>query len=168
MPPKEKEIPWRKSKAKKLLQDDIKNRVITDTMKARDVYNMRLEYQEYRYDRFQANLRALHKLFELRETEAVEDQADFYHDCQLHPRSELTSRGCPYWDTSVARQLLLQDIEDGLHEIYLPSILWQTSNEYQKFPMITFRDHIYQEIRSVKGRAYWENYYEKKALKKKG
>jgi hypothetical protein len=36
MPPKEKEIPWKKSKAKKLLQDDIKNRVVTDTMKARD------------------------------------------------------------------------------------------------------------------------------------
>lgn len=77
MPPKKKEIPRRKSNAKKLLQDDIKNRVVTDTMKARDVYNMRHEYQEYRYDRFHANLRALHKLFELRETEAVEDQADF-------------------------------------------------------------------------------------------
>ena len=89
MPPKKKEIPWIKSKAKKLLQDDIKNRVVTDTMKARDVYNMRLEYQENPYNRSQANLRDLCKLFELRETQAVEDQADFYNDCELHPRSEL-------------------------------------------------------------------------------
>ena len=74
--PLKKVIGWRQSEAKKLLQEDIKNRVVTDEMNALDVYNMRVEYQEYRYDNFQTNLRSLRKLFRLNEKQADEDRAD--------------------------------------------------------------------------------------------
>ena len=153
---KKKAVPkWRKSRAKMNLKKDILDGAVTDDMNAREVYNTRPEYKDYDYTRFTANLRALQKAIEDGHEQAVEDLANYYHDMNLHPRPALTNRGIPFWDTSEARLLLIRDIQDELYLDLTPSQLWQTQHAYQLFPLKTFRDHIYQQIRIEDERAYW-------------
>jgi hypothetical protein len=163
MPSKKKVVPWIKSEAKQALRQDIIDGIVTDQQKAREVYQMRPAYQDYVYDNFQANLRALRLNIKLNIQRALEDSADLYHDLELHPRSRLTNRGVPFWDTSKAKKLLSRDIKNGLHLRLAPSELWITNPEYLKYPLTTFRNHIYQKVRTDKDRAYW---MAKKNLKK--
>jgi hypothetical protein len=165
---KKKVVPkWIKSRAKKNLRQDIIDRVVTDDMGAREVYNTRPEYKDYDFTRFSANLRALRKVIAENKQQAVEDLADYYQDMNLHPRPAMTNRGYPFWDTSEAKLLLEKDIEDELHLDLTPSELWQTQHAYQLFPLTTFRNHIYQQIRTVNERAYWLHQRELKRNKMK-
>jgi hypothetical protein len=160
-PAKRKVRPWLSSQAKRNLKQDILDRVVTEDMNARQVYNMRPEYKEYDYTRFSANLRALRINIADNQERAVEDYADLIQDLDLHPRRALTNRGYPFWDTSEAKILLIQDLDDGLHLDLTPSELWETRYAYQLYPLTTFRNHIYQQIRSEKDKAYWMHQREK-------
>jgi hypothetical protein len=151
-----KKVPkWIKSRAKMNLKQDILDGAVTDDMNAREVYNTRPEYKDYDFTRFTANLRALRKVIEDHQQQAVDDLADYYQDLILHPRPAMTIKGYPFWDTSEARLLLIKDMEDELHLDLTPLQLWQTQHAYQLFPLKVFRNHIYQQIRTEDERAYW-------------
>jgi hypothetical protein len=82
MPPK-KAAPWGKSKAKRLLSEDIVKGAVTATLNPKDLYAMRPEYSMYRFERFWANLSNLQtKVGGLKEW-AAEDTAALIHDRQL-------------------------------------------------------------------------------------
>ena len=63
-----------------------------------------------------------------------------------HPRNELTNRGVPFWDVHPAKDLLEQDIMDGMAAQLKPKKLWSTRAEYQEYTLKKFTEHYYQEI----------------------
>ena len=65
--------------------------------------------------------------------------------------SEARARGYPRWDGSTAQKLL----KEGQHKLQKPLELRKTQQLYKQFPPKVFRDHIYQEERSLKMAAYW-------------
>jgi len=58
------------------------------------------------------------------------------------------------WHKSEAKTLLKKDIDDGKHKEMKPEVLHGTREEYQAFPLKTFRNHIYQEVDSRAKRAH--------------
>jgi hypothetical protein len=117
---------------------------------------MRPEYEPYRKN-FGTNLRSLQKTIRENQAKADSDSAALAHDRHLFPPSANTSLGYPRWDGSVAQRLLREDVEAGLTRRYEPKELYQMQPEYQAFPLVVFRDHIYQEERSRRDRNYWLN-----------
>jgi hypothetical protein len=155
MPPK-KAAPWGKSKAKRLLSDDITSGAVTATMNPRDVYAMRPEeYGMYRFERFRANLSNLQTKVDGLKERAAEDAAALIHDRQLHPIDH-NNPGFPYprWDGSEAQRLLKMDMDTAEHKKMKPMVLNATRDEYKPFKAV-FRDHIQQEVRRRRDAAYW-------------
>ncbi len=90
------------------------------------------------------------------------DFVAFQRAKQNHPTPALNSRGEPQWNGSEAQRLLKELVASGGHEGIAPKELWQSSDEYQKYTLQSFRDHIYQEERLLKFRNYLEMLQEQK------
>ena len=151
VPPKPE--PWQHSLAKKLLEQDILDGTVSDTMPPRLVYTMRPEYAEYKKERFSANLRALKQVIKAKLALANEDYSCLRHDLDLNLRTN--SKQYPRWQGGAAAKLLEEDINAGKHLQLKPSELQLTRPEYQDYPKKVFRDHLYQALRAMKGRPYW-------------
>jgi hypothetical protein len=146
---------WKDSEGKRLLREDIISGVVPASMAANDVYDMRPEYKKWTYRNFQTNLRNLRKAL-------ATSYARMLSDCDAygHDRSLLTTlqagknpNDIP-WHKSEAKNLLKKDINDGRHKEMKPEVLHGTREEYQAFPLKTFRNHIYQEVDSRAKRAH--------------
>ena len=112
---KQKKVePWKTSIAKafllKLLTDEdqpIKG------MKAREVYDSHEVFQQYKYERFKANMKSLVEKVQLENEWAAIEERDFAHDRKLKPRADVTSQGYPFWHTHEAKKLLAEDVKSG-------------------------------------------------------
>ena len=144
--------PWGKSRAKRLLKEDIVKGVVTDNMAPKDVYAMRQEYKQYKYENFCGNLLTLKK--------AV---AKLYHrmgrDCEAygHDRAmmmERIMRSPVPWHRSRASRLLQEDVKAGLHKKFKPQQLYARRIEYSAYPLHIFRKHIYQEQEKESKKAF--------------
>jgi hypothetical protein len=158
---KEPKIIWRKSKAKQLLYQDMRDGRVTldkddlgedgEKMKLRDIYTLRPEFAEYHYEYFSARVSLLRKTINDANSRAEQDQEAFDNFKARHPPSLLSHKGYIQWQGSDAQQQVLEDIEDGLHESMAKVALWELrSVYYENFPLKVFRDKLNQEIRSAK------------------
>ena len=145
--------PWRSSKAKKLLFDDIVNGDVIDSMAPAEVFMMRPEYSLYKYSSFVSNLRNLRASIKRLKKCADRDQRALYHDFSLTP--SIIIRTKPRWAGSLAHSLLKVDIDSGASTRMTSNELWLSRTEYQEFPILCFKRHIRQELNSRKERAYW-------------
>jgi hypothetical protein len=143
--------------AKEILRQYIIDRKVTRAMKSREVYEMRPEFQQYRFARFSDNLRNLFDVLERNDKRAEADAAALAHDRTIHPVGPETAKGCGYprWEGSDAQRLLKMDIDAGRNKEFKPKELHKSRMEYQAFPLHVFRDHIYQETRDRLGKSYW-------------
>ena len=73
-----------------------------------------------------------------------------------HPRNELTNKGVPFWDVHPAKDLLENDIMDGMAAQLKPKKLWSTRPEYQDYTLKIFTEHYYQEMRKQLAAPYWQ------------
>ena len=129
-------------------------------IRPKKVYEMHVEYKQYKYDRFRSNLNNLRASVKKHQARADSDSADLEHDMRLHPPVTVNPRGCQRWEGSDAERLLKEDrvkVRAGLVEARKPRELHQSRPEFQAFPLTVFRDHIYQEDRDVRARSYWLN-----------
>lgn len=188
---KKKVEAWKSSLAKafllKLLTDEdapIKG------MKPREVYDSHEVFQQYKYERFRANMKSLVEKVQTENDWAKIDENDLVHDRKLKPRANVTSRGYPFWHTHKAKKLLAEDVKSGKYKA-LPSLnllhfklnfnisiytgkankmkpkeLWNTKKEYKDFPLDVFRDHIHQEKRFQREGPYWQLKRNKKGMRK--
>lgn len=157
MAPKKKKspVPWGKSKAKELLFQDIVAGRADGT--ARAIYGSRPEYAaaQPNFNTFAGNVYRLRKWIAKHQVRADEDAAALAQDVSENPRVLMDPRGYPRWDQSEAFGLLKQDIADGKHDEMAPQQLQQTRDEYKDFPLEVFRNHIHQELRAIREKAYW-------------
>lgn len=112
------------------------------------IYTMRPEFggaDANQFRLFTARLRNARRNVEDGLHRAATEAAALKHDRLIHPIQENDYRNVPRWQGSQAEKLLKADIASGKHEHMKPSALYQTQEEYQKYPLDVFRGHIYQE-----------------------
>jgi hypothetical protein len=157
----EPKILWQNSEAKEILYKAIMDGEVPlearddegrPTLPAlREIYVMCSEYSLYSYDKFSSRLSGLRKTIKAANRRAEDDEEAFQNYRQNHAPSEVTHNGCIQWQGSEARELFLEDWENGRLEQLGKKELWGSRPEYyEHFPLALFRDKIYQEIRTAK------------------
>jgi len=156
--PKSKKVTkWQDSKAKSLLRSlliDPSSGIHKKHIK--DIYASRLIFQDYPFDRFQANHKTLTATIEESRLLAVQETDAFEREQALFPRNKLTSRGYPFWHLHDAKELLEQDVKSGVANEHKPSALRILRAEYQEFPIQVFCAHVHQEKRKQREKTYWQ------------
>jgi hypothetical protein len=158
-PAEEDPFPWKDSKAKEVLREDIISGFVPSSMSAKDVYNDEREgrkqlYAPYKLNNFTTNLRNLRKSITTLQRLATEDSAALERELQLYPPAEVD----PRWNGSTAQASLKQDVTAiiaGTLEKTLPRLLHASREEYKLFPLTKFRDHYYKELIGRNESAYW-------------
>jgi hypothetical protein len=156
-------VPWAQSDAKQILEQNILEGLVTEKSNPDIVYTEHNEYSKYDRRQFKYHLKQLLKTLTRYEKNATYANNAVANAKKNHPRNELTVRGYPFWDTSQARLLLMNDISIGLTAQLKPRELWETRKEYKEFPLDVFRQHIYQENTRRKASAYWLSRKSKKS-----
>ena len=124
---------------------------VTDAMAPRVVWNSQQLYRDVPYKRFRDNFRAM-KNGIAANRERANDEADMLQaDLGLY---NLARENPDRWDGSEAQALLKQDLE-ALDEPVQPKVLRETREEYKKFTLKEFREHIQQEGRAKRETNYW-------------
>ena len=157
---------WRNSEAKEILLNGLIDGNIPLSkaeMAPEDVYALHAAFQKFPYTNFRTNLNNLCKDIAGQKQNTQIDESRLAHDRALMKR-EMTQRGYAFWPESEAKQLLIQDLKDGIHNILKPKELHQTRPQFLQFPLSVFRDHIHQELRALRERPYWLH---KKKMKQK-
>lgn len=149
-----KKAKWINSQAKILLQDDIIRGVVHAQMAPRDVYQMRKEYLEFKYENFRTNLKSLRDAVATSILQMQMDSLFFGHDKSIMMNERQNAPRRLLWIESLAPSLLKKDIDEGLHEHLTPAELYASRTEYQAFPLQIFRNHIYQEVDTRAKRAH--------------
>jgi hypothetical protein len=154
-----KPLAWRNSKAKKLLEEDLKRGRIPlgdHDMKAEVVYFQRPEFSEFEYERFRDRLGDLRAAMIDKVDCAASDSAALAHDrrANCHPKPTHNHRGELCWEGGEAERLLHLDMDDDKHKRMKPEMLHITRAQYRHYPLTVFRLHIDQEVRARKYLAY--------------
>lgn len=146
---------WRYSDAKEILTNDIRaNRCKGKT--PAQVYEMHPdEYKQYKYENFRTNYNNLKKKIEMYQSYADADEVAVANDKRNHPTKATTPYGYPRWRHSEAEKQLKEDVDKGDHKKMKPENYRLSNDEFKKFPLKTFRDHIYQEERDRRSKTYW-------------
>lgn len=151
---KTKTTKWINSQAKILLRHDIVHGVVDAQMASRDVYQMRDEYSEFKYENFRTNLKSLRETVAKNIAQMQMDSLFFGHDKSIMMNERRNAPKRLLWIESLAPSLLKQDIDEGLHNHLTPAELYASRVEYQTFPLQVFRNHIYQEVDTRTKRAH--------------
>ena len=153
----EPKIKWRKSKAKQVLYEMIMEGIISDvddeSENIEEIYLMNEEFAKYDYGKFADRLSTIRDKIKELNKRAEQDDLAFKRYAKNHKTevSEFTSRGYVHWKGSDARELLLDDIEEGKHKTMTPMQLWKSREEYKEgFPLHAFRSKLHQELRTAK------------------
>jgi hypothetical protein len=178
LPPK-----WPKSLAKVHLRELIEvgfdrdnegnNLPIQDIFEMDERFSLYPSFQKYLHD-MRNNVNQL-------QLNADRDQRAINHHLEKYPPSQMDARRIdihgnwiqyPKWQGSIAKVMLLQDLIFVIQHDFLrgpnrikPEKWWLSSSEYKKYPLKVFREHIYQEIRSMK-QTNWNNYKKNKDRQK--
>lgn len=152
---KETEESWAKSKAKKLLKEDIIAGKVTEEMHWSNVYEMRPEYKKFKAERFGPNLKTLREGIARDYARMLKDVDWFGHDMALVKQLRAADSGSIPWHKSDAKYLLDDDITNEVHlkinsETGMkntPQDMHKSRPEYQQYPLGVFRGHLYQEIK---------------------
>ena len=146
-----KHPPWGKSKGKNLLMADLQSGSIPlsgTAMSIRDIFEMRPEFAEddpTNLKKFAQRLRSARKQVSDDKSRAASDSISLAKDRTIHPKPLTNYRGEPLWDGSAAQAQLGRDMDNGVHNDMKPKELHLSNEEYTKFPLKVFRQHIYQE-----------------------
>ncbi|KAL7428545.1 hypothetical protein ACHAXH_001399 [Discostella pseudostelligera] len=123
-------------------------------------------FQQYELEKFKEYYKNMVKRTNKRK-QLIRDEYRAYHDDMLKlPRSNITTRDYPFWNTHRASELLEDDEESGKAKELKPKELWASRKEYQEFPLCVFRKHIYQ-LRSKRLAAPFWQYKRNMNAKKK-
>ena len=152
---------WAKSKAKRLLYDDIMNGTVPleakdangkTTMPLFTIYMLHEEYSKWEYKKFSARLSSIRKSIKDNNKRAKYDRSIFEKYVTKHGFVSFYSHyGYIQWPGSDAQQQLQADIQEKKHKTMGPMALWSSNPiYYDDFPLAVFRDKIYQEERTAK------------------
>jgi hypothetical protein len=140
---------WIRSKAKEMLRTEIIEGTVTNKSNPSTVHKSNKEYNKWPLANFKTNLKNLLEAVALDYQRMADDCEAYGHDIALLQdlrKDDPSDEPIP-WHKSEAKAFLSQDIDAGKHESMIPSALWESRIAYMEFPLKTFRDHIYQELK---------------------
>ena len=149
-------VDWKKTKAKKILIEDLENDVLplsADDMSAIDCWKIYKQYPEFRgiqFDQFEERLADHRAAIERQKNVSYYDEESFLRDRMLRPVKPTNQRGEPKFYLSPAYDLLKEHIKEKKHKRLSPLTLWYGFEPYQAFDKSKFRQRIYQEERKQK------------------
>jgi hypothetical protein len=151
-------IDWRRSQAKNIILGDLDQGILStdeDVLSAEETwttcYSKVWEFRHVPFKQFKARLKDHRAQYKNNLARAMDEDIALNHDRGIHPRRFHNNRGEPVFDLSVAKALLQQDVEDGVHLTMTPAELQGSqSNEYGIFNANKFKERIYQEVRRKK------------------
>lgn len=141
---------WGKSKAKRLLSEQIIAGIVTDDMDWKQVYSSNDVYTATSRRKFYGRLHGLRGQIRDAKQRASADEKGLRHDRRQFPTPKTNHRGKPRWEGSDADKWLKEDVKAGVHKHNRPSQLYRTRDAYQEFPLAVFCKHVYQEVRFQK------------------
>lgn len=175
-PKNPKFINWRGSEVRKLILSDLEDGrlpIKESEMSAEDAWEIYKaanlpEFEGVCFDQFRDRLKDHRDQVRKKNEQSVWEVSALMHDLTLHPRNETHDRrGKPIFDRSPAKDLLRQDIKEGVYPSLTPMELWSSRPEYREFELSVFRGRIYQEIRRTKFLNWCQLKREKKEAEKK-
>lgn len=120
----EPKIKWKKSEAKRLLYNDIRDGKIPLVAKdenkqftlprTADIYQMRPEFRRYDPAKFSARLASVRKTLRENNAREIEDRLAFQKFVGSNPVSRLSHKGYIQWQGSESQKQALKDIQAGL------------------------------------------------------
>jgi hypothetical protein len=140
---------WKDSKGKKLLINDLCDGTIPMSGGNEEtIYATRFEFggdnpEQFRL--FSSRLKSARDQVKKASRLATSSALSLQRDRQLCPKNEFNHQQKRRWQGSPAETLLKIDIQNGKQLEMKPKELYNTQEEYQKFPLNVFRGHIYQE-----------------------
>jgi hypothetical protein len=102
-----------------------------------------MEYKPH----FSSRLRGVRDDYVKKRGRAADDKEAYDNFRRICPVKTHNHRGEPRWEGSRAQELLRLDMDEGVHDVFLPARFQQKRIEYQDYRLQTFRDHINQETR---------------------
>jgi hypothetical protein len=113
-------VPWRKSRARNLLEQDLLNDSIpinNDEMTSAEVYGERPEFAEHSFNAFPRRLQALRDQCAIQLNRRQDDIAAFENDARFRERmmQQYTALPVRRWEGSDVERLLKVDITHNLH-----------------------------------------------------
>jgi len=166
--PKAASAGWTQSWAREQLYRDVYLGVITDDMDDATAFASRDEFALFDGMRFfPSRLERMRKRVAELKSKSARELAALQRDRQtdVGKLPLFNHWGEPRWDGSEAQRLLKEDIANGKHEGIQPLELWRSRQEYHSTDSNRFRQHIYQEIRTVKFKKQIREKAEKKLKK---
>jgi hypothetical protein len=154
-----------KQQGEKKLREDILNGTVTAEMSTRTVYNMHDgAYHKFEYVNFRTNLRNLRLAIARAKEAAREDEVALGNVMQEWRRGDVPAY--PQWHNSVAKEILLRDLDNGILDGISSRNVYHMHPEYSAYPYKVFRDHLNKEKKLPVIKAYWEHQKELYELKK--
>lgn len=148
---------WEDSEAKRILLTELDDGILGPSEK---IVLPRIAWVDFKdmpafkwvtYSQFSRALRVYRKDTSDGKKRAMLEQNALDRDRILHPRKTRDCRGNLVFDLSEAKDLLREDVKNGLHLRMKPSALRNSRPEYQRcFGPVVFKERIYQEVRRTK------------------
>ena len=113
----------------------------------------RPEYAEYDFENFKVNLRNLRAVIKKKQKDAETGEIAYAHDMSIQP--PLLRRSGTFWPDSMAKKSLKLDIDNGIQATLSSKEFWESRVEYQEFTLKCFTEHVRQDLRGRRERAYW-------------
>jgi hypothetical protein len=168
-----KPIEWAKSAAKHVLRHWFRDGTISSSFENEEIEQIwkdhckdNAAFKRMKYD--EAFVRRIKSVRDdhQKKVKRCEDDLKAYTAAKLnHPTPLFDHRGKPQWNGSEAQRQLKELIAEGLPDGKEPRELWLANQEFQKYELRCFRDHIYQEKRLQKFNRYVENLRKEKIEK---
>jgi hypothetical protein len=124
----------------------------------------RPEYAHYNFENFKVNLRNLRAAVKKKQTAAETGESALLHDIGIVPSVFRRTTGV-FWPDSLACQYLKQDIDSEIQATMSSRNFWESRDEYKEFTYKCFTNHVRQELRTRRERAYWSFQNSKKKKK---
>ena len=154
---------WKKSKARKLLFDDIRQGIISldakvDKDLSMKVFDMHIKFADWDFNKFANRIKGVQKIIKQQNAQANDDKAAFENFCENHEPSKFSHHGYIQWQGSEAQKLVQKHLKDGTIGSYTkekydnPKMeYWLSRSEFcDEFPLSVFRDKIRQEQKTAK------------------
>lgn len=152
--------PWRTSKAKKLLHDDIISGRTLNYSGPTAVYNSRREFQRYKKSNFTNNYYTLRKAIESRQKGAAAGRAALNHDIG-HIVARRNREGYFHYNGSDVETQLRSDVQRGLTNGKKPAQVRNSRRLYQQLELSLFANHLSAERRRHQRRMNSDDYRER-------
>ena len=167
-------IEWHKSRAKEIVMYDLLNGILStddndptprEAWESQYMHLVEFVQEGVVFDQFKERLIGHRKQVRKMDERAMWELAAYEHDREIHPRNPLNARGITEFDQSSARDLLREDVKNGIHLTMSAAQLRQTRDEYRP-PFLTVDDRKWRELVKQVSRLYkYYNYRDEKEAK---